>query len=480
MLVMDGIAGRRAGFTQPLPGLVDSRAEMKVEPRDGCPVTQAGPTSRRAFGRVAALRDARSGHEIPLAEDRRYVIGKGESCDIALPDPCVSRVHCVLERRNGTWFVRDSGSRNGTFINDRRVESAELTPGTVLSIGLTHLVALGPPTRVRTGFDRLVGRDPVLRAAVEQAARAAGTDCSVLILGETGTGKDVVAQAIHETSRRAEGPYVALNCGAIPRELIGSELFGHERGAFTGAVGDRAGMFVQATGGTLFLDELGELPIEQQPHLLRAIETRRVRPVGGSSEQAFDARVIAATNRDGGLGTDRGALRVDLYHRLATVLVRLPPLRARPADLDELVGAFLEELAREHGPRRLSSGARRAIREHTWPGNVRELRQAVLRAVTFSTEIIEAEHLFPTAWRQPIEVAIAPIGPGLVPPPAPLPSPALASLAGYEAMVKDAMAEALQRHGSLRAAADSMGMAKSTFADRARRLGIPMPYRGRR
>ncbi|MBK7198432.1 MAG: sigma 54-interacting transcriptional regulator [Myxococcales bacterium] len=196
---------------------------------------------------MAALRDARSGAEIPLIDDRRYVVGKGESCDIALVDPCVSRVHCVLERRGGVWFVRDSGSRNGTFINDRRIESAELTPGTVLTVGLTNLVALGPPTRVRTGFDRLLGRDPTLRGAVELASRAAGTDCSVLILGETGTGKEVVAQAIHETSRRAAGPFVALNCGAIPRELIGSELFGHERGAFTGAVGDRAGVFVQAT-----------------------------------------------------------------------------------------------------------------------------------------------------------------------------------------------------------------------------------------
>ena len=479
MMVLEGIVGGRTLYTQPPAGVADSADEMKVEPRNGSPVTQSGPTARRGFGRVAALREARTGVEIALVEDQRYVVGKGENCDIALADPCVSRVHCVLERRGGAWFVRDSGSRNGTFINDRRIESAELTPGTVLTVGLTQLVALGPPCRVRTGFDRLVGRDPALRTAVELASRAAGTDCSVLILGETGTGKEVVAQAIHETSRRADGPFVALNCGAIPRELIGSELFGHERGAFTGAIGDRAGVFTQATGGTLFLDELGELPLEQQPHLLRALETRRVRPVGGAGELPFDARVIAATNRDGGLGTERGALRVDLYHRLATVLVRLPPLRARPGDLDELVGAFLEELGREHGPRRLSSGARRAIREHTWPGNVRELRQAVLRAVTFSTEIIEAEHLFPTAWRQPIDPEIAPIGPGLVPPAA-LPSPGIASLAGYEAMVKDAMVEALQRYGSLRSAADSLGMAKSTFADRARRLGIPLPFRGRR
>ncbi|MBK9030175.1 MAG: sigma 54-interacting transcriptional regulator [Myxococcales bacterium] len=437
-------------------------------------MTQAGPSGRRASVRVAVLREARSGTEIPLAEERRYVIGKGESCDIVLPDPCVSRVHCVLERHGGSLFVRDSGSRNGTYINDRRIECAELTPGTTLTVGLTQLVALGPPGQARAGFDRLIGRDPSLRAAVEIASRAAGSECSVLIVGETGTGKDVVAQAIHERSRRSSGPFVPLNCGAIPRELIGSELFGHDRGAFTGAVGDRDGVFVQADRGTLFLDELGELPMEQQPHLLRAIETRRVRRVGGTGEEPFDARLIAATNRESGLGSERGALRVDLYHRVATVVVRLPPLRARPGDLDELCGAFLEELARAHGPRRLSAGARRALREHAWPGNVRELRQAIVRAVTFSAEVIDAEHLFPTAWRQPLAPAIAPIGPGLVQPDGPP-----VALPTYEVVVRDAMLEALSRHGSIRAAAEALGMAKSTFADRARKLGIKLPQRGR-
>ena len=450
---------------------------MTVLARESSPPTQSGPHGRRAAARVAALRDLTSGVEHPLVGDRRYVLGKGASCDIVLSDPCVSRVHCVLERQGDAWFVRDSGSRNGTFLNQRRVECGEITPGTVLGVGATQLVALGPAGQARAGFDRLIGRDPALLAAIELARRAASADCSVLILGETGTGKDLVAQAIHAASRRATGRYLALNCGAIPHELIGSELFGHERGAFTGATGERDGVFVAAHGGTLFLDELGELPVAQQPHLLRALETRTVRRVGGTDEQPFDARVIAATNREVGLGTERGALRVDLYHRLATVLIRLPPLRNRPGDLDALAGAMLEELGREHGPRRLSASARRALREHRWPGNVRELRQALTRAVTFSLDVIDPEHLFPTPWGQPAEAAEsgAPsIGGERRPPP---PEAALAEgpgLSRYDAIVKDAMRDALERHGSIRGAADSLGMAKSTFADRARRLGLSL------
>jgi DNA-binding NtrC family response regulator len=466
--------------TQPRCPAVDTVGEMSLLPREPNPVTQSGPNGRRAVARVVALREVKTGIETPLRDDHRYVLGKGESCDVVMSDPCVSRVHCVLERHGSALYVRDSGSRNGTFINDRRVECGELTPGTVLTVGMTQLVALAAPGLVRTGFERLIGRDPALRSAVELARRAATSDCSVLILGETGTGKELVAQAIHETSRRANGPFVALNCGAIPRELIGSELFGHEKGAFTGAVVDRDGVFVQADHGTLFLDEIGELSPEQQPHLLRALETRRVRRVGGANERGFNARLVAATNREAGLGSASGALRVDLFHRIATVLILLPPLRARPGDLDEICGGFLEEFAREHGPRRLSNAARRAMREHVWPGNVRELRQAVLRAVTFSLDVIEPEHLFPTTWRGSLAGGIAPIGTNLLPPEFDPSAETAGELPRYETMVRDAMIAALNRHGSIRAAADALGMAKSTFADRARRLGILLPGRGRR
>ncbi|MBE7454669.1 MAG: sigma 54-dependent Fis family transcriptional regulator [Kofleriaceae bacterium] len=443
-------------------------------PRHDDPLT-LDRTDVRSLAPVVALRNRSTGKEITIG-DRRLVVGKSASCDVVLDDPCVSRVHCVLEPRDGALFVRDKRSRNGTYVNDRRVDCGELAPGAELGLGSTRLLALGPRSgEARGGFARLVGRDPAFLAAIDQARRIALTDVSVLIVGETGTGKELVAQAIHEASPRARRPFVAVNCGAFPQELIGSELFGHERGAFTGAASERDGVFVQADRGTLFLDELGELPPSQQPHLLRALETRRVRRVGGAVERAFDVRLICATNRVNGLGSERGALRVDLYHRVATVLIPLPPLRARLTDLELLTDDLLEDLAVEHGSRGLSTAARRALRDYRWPGNVRELRQTLTRGVALSADVIEPWHLFPAPLRSPT----------------PVETPVLTALADhplrgllldasplvprYDSMVRDAMTDALARHGSVRAAADALGIPRSTFSDRARRLGLPIP-----
>jgi transcriptional regulator of acetoin/glycerol metabolism len=237
------------------------------------------------------------------------VIGSSESCDIVVhDDPYVSQMHCVLERRaGGALVVRDKQSRNGTRIDGNIIEAAELRVGSYLSIGRTTLVALGAAGGSQTSaLEMLRGHDPALRTTIDQALKAAQTDCNVLVLGETGTGKDLLARVIHEGSRRVAGKFVPVNCGAIPRELIGSELFGHEKGAFTGAVADRDGYFVEAHGGTLFLDEIGELPLEMQPHLLRALESRRVRRVGGATDRAVDARIVAATNRTDAVPRHRG------------------------------------------------------------------------------------------------------------------------------------------------------------------------------
>ncbi len=453
---------------------------------------EAGPPThgmapRRGLLEVVALRDQKTGEEIAIVEARRYVIGQSPSCDVVVSDPCVSRTHCVIERRDGGVYVRDKDSRNGTFINDRRVECGELTPGIELGIGTTRYLVLGPRVGTeRSAFARLIGQDRTLRQAIEQSRRAALTDVSVLVVGETGTGKELVAQAIHEASSRARGPFIPLNCGAIPRELIGSELYGHERGAFTGAATDRDGVFAQADRGTLFLDELGELPLEQQPHLLRVLETRRVRRVGGAHERAVDVRVVAATNRMSGLGTERGSLRVDLYHRVATVLIQLPPLRDRLDDLDELCAEILGDLAGSHGHRELSDAARGALRAHTWPGNVRELRQALMRAHAFSNDVIEPEHLFPPSIRRPTPTGVPVLAPGSVPVPAlagmtagAVDLAAMIDVPRYDAVVRDIMQQSLARHGTIRAAAGALGMPKSTFAERAKRLGLPVPVRVR-
>jgi len=358
--------------------------------------------------------------------------------------------------------VRDSESKNGTFLDGNPIEAGELRVGCYLAIGRTTFVAVAAVGGERRRAVELIrGNDPALRTTIDHAVRAAPTECSVLILGETGTGKDLLARVIHEHSRRASGPFVAVNCGAIPRELVASELFGHEKGAFTGAAESRDGFFVEADGGTLFLDEIGELPIELQPHLLRVLETRQVRRVGGQAERKVDVRIVAATNRVEGLGTDASSrLRADIYHRLATVVLSLPPLRERMSDLGELVDSLLLEFAAEHGVKRVTTEGWEALAAYQWPGNVRELRGAVARAVALGGDELGPLDFFPDAGH-----ARRRHGQGTVP---------LAtlemnqSLSPYHTVLRGTMEQALQKHGTIRAAATAIGMPKSTFADKAK------------
>ena len=427
-------------------------------------------------GTVIALRETASEQIFELDEEqRKWVVGSKPSCEIALcDDPFVSGTHCVLERRaTGSIVVRDSTSRNGTFVDGQPIEVAELRAGAFLSVGRTTLVALA----ARSGgaqpraIELMRGNDATLRKTIENALRAAQTDCSLLIVGETGTGKDLLARVIHEGSKRASGPFIALNCGAIPRELIASELFGHERGAFTGAAEMRDGYFMQANGGTLFLDEVGELPIELQPHLLRALEQKKVRRVGGHIERTVDVRIVAATNRTEGLGTESGRLRVDLYHRLATVVLALPPLRARRGDIRLLVECMLEDLQDEFGPKEVTADAWTALVEYGWPGNVRELRHAVARAVALGSNELGPRDFFP-------DHGMRRRSPDGTPPPdsSPALAPVPESVVHFEHILRGTMAHALESHGSLRAAANAIGMPKSTFADRAKQFGLaPRP-----
>jgi transcriptional regulator with PAS, ATPase and Fis domain len=413
---------------------------------------------------VIALRVHGSGREVEVPEEcRRLTIGASRSCDVVIDDPYVSAFHCQLERR-GTdqMLVRDRQSKNGTFINGNRIEIAELRPGSLLTLGAVSLLALGRLSRGQpSAREALVGRAPVFRAAVDRALLAATSSCNVLLVGETGTGKELFARAIHEASSRALGPFVAVNCGGIPAELVESELFGHERGAFTGATSERDGVFAQADGGSLFLDELGELPAAQQPHLLRALETRRIRRVGGDREQAVNIRLVAATNRLD-LDSVGSPLRLDLFHRVATLVVELPPLRARRDDIPLLVDSFLAEMEPEFGPRAIARDVLAALADHPWPGNVRELRHAVQRAAALSKHYqLRLDDLLP---RRATRGYAAP--------------PLAASTAGeptinlVEAAQRQMLSDAYRRYGSVRRAAAALGMAKSTFADKARKYGI--------
>jgi two-component system response regulator HydG len=236
------------------------------------------------------------------------------------------------------------------------------------------------------GFEDLIGQSPAMLSVKELVQRVAETDTSVLITGESGTGKEVVARALHQRSRRSEGPFVAINCAAMPEALLESELFGHEKGAFTDAKAKTPGLFVQATGGTLFLDEIGDMPLGLQPKLLRALQERKVRPVGGGGEIGFDARIIAATNRDLETAVDEKRFREDLYYRINVIHVQLPPLRARGNDVLLLAQAFLQQLATQSGKNvvGLSTAAAEKILSYHWPGNVRELSNCVERAVALT------------------------------------------------------------------------------------------------
>jgi DNA-binding NtrC family response regulator len=246
---------------------------------------------------------------------------------------------------------------------------------------------------------RLIGNSEAMDAVRRMIVRVAPTDSAVLICGESGCGKELVAESLHAGSARADGPFVAINCGAIPPTLIEAELFGYEKGSFTGASRTHAGVFERANNGTLLLDEFTEMPLEMQARLLRVLETKRVRRVGAEVEIPVNVRVLAATNRCPVEAVEAGHLREDIYYRLAVVLIRLPPLRERGEDILALADYFLADLNRRHAqhPKRFSAAMRERLAQYDWPGNVRQLRNAVERAFVLCDEVLDVDHDFGAA-----------------------------------------------------------------------------------
>jgi DNA-binding NtrC family response regulator len=325
----------------------------------------------------------------------RCSIGSHPSNDLVIEDATVSRFHCEIRIEPRGALVRDLGSTNGTLLDGTQVLEGFPRDGSHLRLGNT-VVGFGLdaednqlPLTEATAFGSLVGTSVAMRRAFALLERVAASDATVLLEGETGTGKEGAAAAIHASSARAAGPFVVLDCGAIPPNLLESELFGHERGAFTGANARRVGLFEEADGGTILLDEVGELPLDLQPKLLRAIEQRQLRRVGSSGYLPVDVRVVAATHRDLRGEVNVGRFRADLYFRLAVVKVALPPLRSRPEDLPLLVERILETFGADPTMRKALTAPDflASLARTTWPGNVRELRNYLERCLVFQAPV---------------------------------------------------------------------------------------------
>ena len=316
------------------------------------------------------------------------VVGADPACDVTLVDAAVSRRHCTIVPTDAGFDVTDLASRNGTFVDQVAITRATVPAGAIVRVGGSLLqllpeeiaVAIEPSTA--STFGALYGESPPMRRVFAMLERASGSDAPILFIGESGTGKELAARAVHEHSARRTGPFVVFECGATSETLIESDLFGHRKGAFTGASADREGAFAQAAGGTLFLDEIGDLPLALQPKLLRLLEAGEITPLGAQRSERYDVRVVAATHHDLWDEVGRGTFRGDLYYRLAVVEVHLPPLRDRPGDLPELVRRLL---AAQRAPETDIAGANLdRLRGYAWPGNVRELRNVIARAVALS------------------------------------------------------------------------------------------------
>jgi DNA-binding NtrC family response regulator len=317
------------------------------------------------------------------------VVGRDEGAQIRLDDPEVSSIHCELRAVNEGVLVRDLGSTNGTFASGIRIREAIITNATELLVGATK-IAIEPTGKQKVDvgyadrFGDLVGASPKMRRVFGVLEKVAKTPLSILILGETGSGKEVVAKSVHQTSDRKDGPFVVVDCGSIPATLAESLLFGHEKGAFTGATERKKGALADAHGGTLFLDELGELPLDLQPKLLRALAERQVKRVGGSAFEPIDVRVLAATRRDLGAEMNAGRFRSDLFFRIAQVRVELPALRERLDDLPLLVEEVCRRVGKSDASGVVLDWIDKRLGSYDWPGNVRELVNVAQVAATLA------------------------------------------------------------------------------------------------
>ena len=355
------------------------------QPTEARRVVVAAPLARPFVLSVIEGPDRTKQFTVEPTHPGRILIGKSEACEVQLTDPAVSRRHCAVEIVGHRLRLTDLGSTNGTVVDGVSVLAGFLSGSEVVRIGSTALrVDVGAPrpaaaTPPRDKFGSTLGSSDVMRRLYPLCERLAATNVAVVIEGETGVGKEQLAESLHKEGSRSDAPFVVFDCTAVAPNLIESELFGHEKGAFTGSTTTHRGVFELADGGTLFIDEIGDMPLDLQPKLLRALERLQVKRVGGQQPISVDVRVIAATRRDLDREVQLGRFRDDLFHRLAVARVELPPLRERRGDIDLLARHFWKVFGGD--PVQLPRDLLRAWEDYTWPGNVRELRNAVARRI---------------------------------------------------------------------------------------------------
>jgi len=352
--------------------------------------TQLRAGEERVGPPPARLRVRAGGRErtVPVTS-AGIVVGKDPTCDAPIDDAFVSTRHLRIEPQGSSWALVDLGSTNGTFISGARVARAELPLGVPIQLGDAEIVLEPRETQEAPraeAFEGMISRDPSMRQVFELMERVGASDAAVTILGETGTGKELVARGLHARSGRRDGPFIPVNCSAIAESLIESELFGHEKGAFSGAERTRKGAFEEADRGTIFLDEIGELPLDLQPKLLRVLELGEVKRVGASRPITVNVRIVAATHRDLRAQVRAGKFREDLFYRLCVVPITVPPLRQRKGDVRALADTFLERASPRSLVLRWSPEAMARLEAYDWPGNVRQLRNVVQRALLFRGE----------------------------------------------------------------------------------------------
>ncbi len=459
------------------------------------------PPSGRYRLLVIGDRDNRTLRLPPIGE---VSLGRSDAADVQVSDPLMSRVHAVIGVGEGGLYVRDRGSSNGTVVRGEQIDAdrnVQLSVGDTIEVGSTVVIVqpefaraegLDAPTTAEVPAEPDEGPlDDAMARIHKLARRIARSQINVLLLGETGVGKEVMARAIHRQSPRIDGPFVGINCAAVSDSLFESELFGFEKGAFTGATQAKPGLIETAHRGTVFLDEVGEMPLSTQAKLLRVLETRQVMRVGGLKPREVDVRFVAATNQNLEHDVETGRFREDLYYRLNGISLVIPPLRERAAELPGLAQLFIGEAAKQAGFTQsptLSPEAEHWMENYAWPGNIRELRNAVNRAVILASDgLIAPEHLQPETYQprtgrgsgRATAPPVPPSSPG-VEASSPDEDAAPLGLSEHDAKERQRIIDALAACGGNQTrAAKMLGIARRTLTSRLDKLSIPRPRKGR-